>query len=229
MKKIVLIFFWIVMMVACKPDVRTFADTLRGGNPHVVVSQAKHYLDSIADVNPQIFVQEHRQITDVLMEEGMKQQAMEMAVYPFGIDHRERPDIAERLVTSLTLPGKKAPAVENIDFSKSKYTLLFFYESTCRTCQAMISDMTERYDELRHAGVRVVVISSDPTQERFEEYARKFPWEDKICDLKGYGSPYFVNYGVANTPTIFLVNRKGMVVDEYPSPEQVYQKVFEDS
>lgn len=212
---------WVSLVLFSCGRAPTFAESLRDAEPSGVVAMAQAHLDSIYVNHPENVKAEHRRICEMLSLRGLRDAALEMSCYPYGIDYKQRPDIAERLLTATLLPGKHAPEIEGIRFTDSKYTLLFFYESTCRSCQGMINFMKEHYGRFQCSGIRIVTISSDTDRTRFEAYSEKFPWPDKLCYYKKYDSPDFINYGVAATPTTFLVDHKGRVVEQYDSPQEV--------
>jgi peroxiredoxin len=151
---------------------------------------------------------------------------MQIASYPYGVDAEARPDIAERILHSTLLPGKPAPPLTGNDGKainpdeNDKPVIVFFYESRCRSCRTMIDAMIARYGELQEAGIRVITLSSDRDRALHEDYSRKFPWPDKLCDFRYYDSPNFVNYGVASTPATFLIV-KGKVEGQYGSPDEI--------
>jgi peroxiredoxin len=181
-------------------------------------------LQSPATLKPLI-----RDLCRILKNRNELQAAATIAAYPYGVNANERPDIAERLLTSALLPGTKAPAIEGMEQSKEKYTatILFFYESRCRSCQGMIIEMINKYSALQQKGVRIISLATDTNEQTFTEYSSRFLWPDKLCDYRGFDSPNMKNYGVAATPTLFLVDREGVVTDQYGTLEEIWNIVFE--
>jgi hypothetical protein len=169
------------------------------------------------------------EICRALKGRGAAQVAGTVAALPYGIDAVRYPGIAARLLVATLLPGQKAPALVgrlSRPGDGGRWTILFFYASDCRTCQGIASDLIERHDDLQKARARVIALSTDTDGELFAEYARKFPWEDKLCDRKGFDSPNMVAYGVAATPTLYLIDGKDVVVGQYDTVEEVYDVIF---
>lgn len=231
---VILFIFSLILSVACSRRTPSFADGLAGIDAEQAVALSKARIDSLAQSDSENLKPEIQAICEALAARGDREAAMRIAVYPYGFDPDERPDIAERLLTSTLLPGKQAPEIQYPGpfgmqalrpGSDGKYTVLFFYESTCRSCQGMIGYLTGHYQDFRKAGVRIVTLSSDQDGKRFEEYAEQFPWPDKLCDLRGYGGQNFIRYGVAATPTLFLIDRKGTVVGQFATPEEIGERL----
>jgi peroxiredoxin len=94
-------------------------------------------------------------------------------------------------------------------------TLLLFYESGCGNCVIQIGELKKYYSELQKKNVRIIAISADTDENVFEYHSKDFPWPDKLCDFKGFDGKNFRNYGVVATPTIYLVDKKGIITGRY--------------
>lgn len=146
--------------------------------------------------------------------------AAAIAAYPSGFDlpGNTYSEIAERLLGAVMLPGRPAPAIEGAGAMPSpppSATILLFYETGCRTCGPIIEQMSEAYDVLLSRNVRIITVSSDTDRAKFETYAAQMPWPDKLCDRQGFSGVNFKSYRVAATPTLWVINDKGVVVDQY--------------
>ncbi len=151
--------------------------------------------------------------------------AAAIAVYPYGFDlaGNTYSEIAERILGAALLPGQPAPAIEGAGPMPSpppSATLVFFYESGCRTCGPIIEEMIEMYEILVSHHVRVITIASDTDPERFGTYAAGMPWPDKLCDMQGFSGVNFKRYRVASTPTLWVIDGNGIVVDQYDNLDQ---------
>jgi peroxiredoxin len=200
--------------------------------PDSVPVQCERLLGRVAREYPARFKPLVADICRALKARGAGAAAAAVAVLPHGIDAAQYPAIAARLLVATLLPGQKAPALVSgssrvpAPGGDGRQTILFFYASDCRACQAMISEMIERYDALQKARTRVITLSTDTNRELFAEYARKFPWDDKLCDLKGFSSPNMIAYGVAATPTLYLVDGKGTVAGQYETVDELWEVIF---
>ncbi|MDH6307063.1 thiol-disulfide isomerase/thioredoxin [Parabacteroides sp. PF5-5] len=164
-------------------------------------------------------------ICRTLEERGDIEAATAVAAYPYGIDPEHSPEIARRLLVSILLPGKKAPPLEGLQQEENKTTLLFFYESRCRSCMQMISELTGQYTKLKDKQIRIVTISVDKEKKIFEEVASAFPWPDTLCDYQGFHGKNAISYGVAGTPAIYLIDSKEIVKGKYDTLLEIFEEL----
>jgi thiol-disulfide isomerase/thioredoxin len=106
---------------------------------------------------------------------------------------------------------------------KGKNTLLVFYQSGCGPCEDLMAGLKNNYKDLEKQGLQIVTISSDVSEDVFKNAAAQFPWEDKYCDLKGIKGINFLNYAVLGTPTIYLLDKKGFVVQKMATVTDVLE------
>ncbi len=96
----------------------------------------------------------------------------------------------------------------------SNYSLLLFYKSGCGPCQATIEGLQKNYEAIASKGVRIIALSSDVDENEFKKTAATFPWSDTYCDFKGMKSLNFNNYAVIATPTLFLLDTHGLIIQK---------------
>ena len=214
-------------LCSCRERPADNAAFLDGLDAERAVSEALHHIDSIAQYTPDELEPLIISICDRLQQRGDTAAALSVVGFVYGIDPQQRPETVSRLLVSTLLPGKPAPTlVDNegreINLVGGKWrTILFFYESRCRTCREMMDIMISHYDELTKARVRVITVSCDRDRALFEEYTRKFPWPENLCDFRYYDGPNFTGYGVVNVPAAFVVDEKGIVTGRYGSAEEL--------
>lgn len=223
--------FLSVVLFSCRSEPQTFADSLRKTKPDVALALSIHYIDSIAIHNPQQITTEIQQICRMFSARGLEHEAARIACHPYEIDPMEQPDIAGRLLTSTLLPGTKAPEINIGETaiqpgSDHKQTLVVFYESRCRSCQQMLNELIYNYDRYLQSGVRIITLSADTNPSLFQYYSEQLPWTDNLCDYLHYNSPAFIAYGVANVPTLFLVDEKGIVTQQVYTLQQLEGIIF---
>ena len=144
--------------------------------------------------------------------------AASIVAYPYGIDvsSDEYSEIATRLLVSTRLPGNIAPEIEGLQQQQGvNSTLVLFYDGGCGICQNLLDELDRNYDKLKAKGVRVVTISADVDQDSFEKKIAKYPWADKLCDYQSFNGINFKRFGIAATPTMFLIDKDGVVVDQF--------------
>jgi peroxiredoxin len=131
--------------------------------------------------------------------------------------------------------GKKAPAIElsslegnkptntilKTDQLNSKYSLLVFYQSGCGHCETAIAGLKSNYQDIVSKGIKIITLSADIEQETYQTTADSFPWKDKFCDFKGTSGINFKNYAVMGTPTMFLLDNKGIIIEKIATVEQL--------
>jgi peroxiredoxin len=209
--------------VASDPFAPVAARVVSAVSPEGSLAETKRILDSVVIASPDSLRPVVQAICRALVDAGRKTEAIHVAALVYGIEVSGQEQISLRLLTSILLPGTKAPEIDGLVPSAKQhtFTVVLFHESTCRTCQDMIWELKEQYQELQKSGVRIVTISTDTDPKTWDEYAATLPWPDKLCDYKGFHTPDMDTYGVASTPTMFLVNDKGVVVDQYGTVKEI--------
>lgn len=113
--------------------------------------------------------------------------------------------------------------LEEVDFSSSParelsvgslsktYSILVYYLSGCGPCEETLKQLVASHPMLAAKGIRLISISAGTDWKVFQESAGKHPWADKYFDGQGFQGPNFMQYGVAGTPTIFLLDEKGII------------------
>lgn len=141
-----------------------------------------------------------------------------IVAYAYGIDVPADgySEIATRLLVSTRLPGNKAPQIEGLQsMTGVNSTLILFYDGSCGICQHLLDELADNYSKLTEKGIRVVTISADGSNEAFEQNIRKYPWPDKLCDYQSFSGINFKRFGIAATPEMLVIDKDGMVVDQY--------------
>jgi peroxiredoxin len=96
---------------------------------------------------------------------------------------------------------------------KNRFTVLFFYSSTCDHCHAEMPGVSAVHQDLREAGVAVVGVALDADVAEFEENitqrALPFPC---YTELIGWGSPAAKAFAVKATPSLIILDRTGKIV-----------------
>lgn len=122
-----------------------------------------------------------------------------------------------KLKTLMTLfklgKGNKVPDLLQGTLPKGN-TLLVFYETGCGPCENEMQQLKGNYPLLKERGYEVVSVSADVDTNIFHNTADTFPWADKYCDMKGFDSPDFKNYGVIATPTFYVI-KEGILQGRY--------------
>ncbi|MCC8146244.1 MAG: thioredoxin family protein [Bacteroidales bacterium] len=123
--------------------------------------------------------------------------------------------------------GQIMSPLVGLNESKEPYgkTLIAFYDSDCSSCVNEMFRLISIYPKLREEGIRVVSIAADTNKERYEEEIKNFPWEDKLCDFKGFEGENFSNYNVIASPSFFLIDSKRRLSGTFYSVKDVEEAV----
>jgi len=125
------------------------------------------------------------------------------------------------LVLSNFAENKTITKVLKTEQLNSKYSLLVFYQSDCGHCETVMASLKSNYQVLNSKGVKIITMSADIDLETYKTNAVKFPWKDTYCNFDGISGVNFMNYAVIGTPTIFLLDSKGIIVEKIISVEQL--------
>jgi thiol-disulfide isomerase/thioredoxin len=129
---------------------------------------------------------------------------------------------ARDLIVS-TSEGSTQTTILKTDELNSKYTLLFFYQSECGHCETAIAALKSNYQELTDKGIKITSIAGDLDPKTFETNAASFPWTTKYREVEGMSGVNFKNYAVIGTPTMFLLDSKGMIIEKVATVEELLE------
>lgn len=125
------------------------------------------------------------------------------------------------LVLTNWADNKTNTTVLKTDQLNAKYSLLLFYQTGCGYCETFITGLKSHYPALTKKGIKTISIAGDTDQAVFAKSSSEFPWQNKYCDVAGMNGINFKNYGVIGTPTLFLVNSKGIIIEKMATVEQL--------
>jgi peroxiredoxin len=92
------------------------------------------------------------------------------------------------------------------------HTILLFYQGDCPLCEDALIDLANQYTRLSEKNVRVIGVSGDKTDQGFEKKLAYHQWPDNYCDFTGMDGENFTHYGVLGVPTLFLLDREGIIL-----------------
>ncbi len=123
--------------------------------------------------------------------------------------------------------NKPTNTVLKTDQLNAKYSLLVFYQSDCGHCETVIAGLKSNYQELVSKGIKIISLAADIEQQTYQTNAALFPWKDKYCNFEGISGINFKNYAVLGTPTIFMLDSKGIIVEKIATVEQLMDWINE--
>jgi len=120
---------------------------------------------------------------------------------------------------SSTPLGEKSPTLVRADGRElawaetpGKVNLVVFFQSGCGPCESTMAQLIANFQFLESAGVHIITVSADKDKTTYEDTAFKFPWKEKIFDGQGFDGANFKRFGVAGTPTILVIDKKGQLM-----------------
>jgi len=128
----------------------------------------------------------------------------------------------------LTRSNKSMPDIAGLSKADKVYTktLITFYDSDCSSCINEVFRLITIYPQLQEKDIRVVSIAADMDEKRYEEGIRNFPWQDKLCDFKGFSGSNFSNYNVIGTPSFFLIDNNYKLLGQFYSVSDLEETVM---
>jgi thiol-disulfide isomerase/thioredoxin len=97
---------------------------------------------------------------------------------------------------------------------RGKVVLIDFWATWCGPCMRELPQVREAYEKLHSRGFEIVGISFDKDREKLVAVTaqEKMTWP-QYFDGKGWENDFGRRFGIRSIPTMWLVNKKGMVVD----------------
>ncbi|HEY2083559.1 MAG TPA: TlpA disulfide reductase family protein [Verrucomicrobiae bacterium] len=132
--------------------------------------------------------------------------------------------VEKKKVRDALAPGTQFPDFKETDLDgrplsisqyKGKVVLIDFWATWCMPCVIELPDIQKAYDKFHDQGFQVVGVSLDDDKDRLKEFVqqRKMPWP-QYFDGKVWENKLAVKYGIAVTPTIFLIDRDGKIIGQ---------------
>jgi len=129
----------------------------------------------------------------------------------------------------LTQEGKSDTDIvlksENLD---AAYTIVLFYKGGCALCEDALIVLANRYKWLKKHNVRVIAVSGDDSEQGFEKKRKYHQWPDNYCDFTGMDGTNFRNYAVMGIPTLYLLDKNGIVLKKSALADEIIDQVKGD-
>ena len=175
---------------------------LAGRDPECRTYMLDHLIDLFSTYGPEAPLQ-HLIDRYVVSEEGMA--ALDPTL------HTKVADIL-RVGIGATAPEVDLPSTEGSlalrdIVAKNRYTVLFFYSSTCDHCHAEMPTLKEVYTAFHPKGIDVVGIALDPDSTEFQRTIDQMglPW-NSYSEFNGWGSKAAKAFRVKATPWFYVLD-----------------------
>jgi hypothetical protein len=138
-----------------------------------------------------------------------------MQVYVTAMIGSQAPD--------LVLPDGKTLKSQDLAQGGYEQTLLLFFDTGCGHCEEVIKQLQSQYTGLQAKKIRLMTFAADTDEAAYQKAIATYPWKDNYCDLKSMAGINFTNYAVPGTPTLYLLDKKGMIVQKSASLAELLQ------
>ncbi len=135
------------------------------------------------------------------------------------------PDLTVVTYNGMKEAKNQITTVIKTDDLKSKFTLLVFYKSGCGPCEETMKGLTDNYKKMVSKGIKIVSIAADTDEKVFKDTSLPHPWADKYCDFEGTKGINFKNYAVIGTPTMYILDSKGIILSRLATITEVLEFV----
>lgn len=100
-------------------------------------------------------------------------------------------------------------------YSGNKLTLIYFWSSHCNFCVEALPLLLKEYAVYHTKGFEIVGFSLDENKNDWEEFSRSYtiPWYN-FNELKGWNSTISAAFAINKTPTYFLVDSNGIILEK---------------
>lgn len=136
----------------------------------------------------------------------------------------------------LAAKGSAAPEMEINDINNKpvsmkstlngKLGMIYFWASTCPHCMEYSPKVFDIYQKYKSKGFEVYAVSLDNDYSAWLKAIQdmKLEWVN-VSELKGWKSSVIETYGLERTPSIFLVDKEGTILDKDFSPSDLESKL----
>jgi thiol-disulfide isomerase/thioredoxin len=117
--------------------------------------------------------------------------------------------VGQPLELSFTAADGKAVDIQKM---KGKVVMIDFWASWCGPCMMTLPRIVKFYEEYRPKGFEIVGINMDKDQRAMNGALQRFKmtWPQYFDGL-GWGNKFAVEYGVTGIPSVWLVDKKGVL------------------
>ena len=125
----------------------------------------------------------------------------------------------------ISLPDENGE-ICNLSAHKGRYTVLDFSAVSAEWSTAYIFQLKEIYNKYHNKGLDIYQVSGDPNRIVWQQSANNLPWTT-VRSENGISDNCFTTYNVLALPTIFLLDKQGLVLGRYNTFKDLGDKIEE--
>lgn len=150
----------------------------------------------------------------------MKEQQQALKMHQLlSIMGAKAPDVA--------LPSVKGDTVKMLSF-KGKVILLYFWASWDKESRKENMNLVGLYNRYKSKGFEIYQVSLDKTKEAWTNAIHEDKlWWTQVCDFKYWQSPVVKLYNFDKLPTIYLIDKDGIIISRDLKGESLNTKLAE--
>jgi len=156
-------------------------------------------------------------------ERGLEYVAMQNQLEQFCENTERKAELAGKmeLIKKLAV-GKTAPDFTTTDLHgkliklsniKAKKIVLIFWASWCPHCDEILPELKKYYDPLNTGELEIIAVSLDEERDDVQTSIDigSYNWIN-IAELKGWDGPVVLEYGIAATPSLFVLDENKTII-----------------
>lgn len=116
----------------------------------------------------------------------------------------------------------------SLDKIKSAKTVIVFWASWCPHCTDILPTLQEYYNPDNTSQLEIIAVSIDTEAENWKQAVsdHQFNWIN-IAELKGWDGPIVEEYGIAATPTFFVLDENKKIIAK-PASDNDLRAILEE-
>ncbi|MCU0289354.1 MAG: TlpA family protein disulfide reductase [Acidobacteria bacterium] len=110
---------------------------------------------------------------------------------------------------------------------RGKVVLLYFWATWCEPCKEEIPGLVKIYEEFKDKNFDMIGISLDSSAGKLMNYSRTNNLNLKMyCSSKTWNDPVVIHYGVNSLPSLWLIDKKGVLRSFDIKSEELRQAII---
>lgn len=158
--------------------------------------------------------------------EVIKDNVIDVSLYEKNINSYYVWMIGETVKDFTTLDRNRKSIQLSQVYKNNKLVLLEFWSSKCIPCRKENPNLVNLYQQYQSKGFEIISVSVDDNKQNWIKAIEqdKLSWI-QICDLKAWNGAIPRQFNITETPTLFLIDKSGVIVDVNLKGESLQSKM----